>query len=73
MKKVLIVEDDPFLLDDLCFFAVELGLACKGVDGVSTFLPELDNLDQYSLILLDLSMDTEGRIELNSNQLAGEV
>ena len=73
MKTLIVVEDDPFLLEDLVFYGEQAGYNVVEIESVARYFDEIEKVKASSLILLDLSMDSGGNIELSNNQLVGEV
>tara|TARA_B100001059_G_C17827875_1_gene582634 strand:+ start:2408 stop:2785 length:378 start_codon:yes stop_codon:yes gene_type:complete len=73
MKKILIVEDDKYFSSDLA----EL-LEFEGIDSIvknsaDEFWPELNNLDSYDAILLDIMMRKGENLASKSDGETGEL
>jgi len=56
MKKVLVIEDDRFIIDDLRFFIEEEGNQCELYTRASEVVENLSKLGEYDLIVLDIMM-----------------
>ncbi|WP_462175169.1 response regulator [Pseudoalteromonas gelatinilytica] len=56
MKKVLIVEDDKYFSSDLAELLDFEDITSVVKNSADEFWPELDNLDEYDAILLDIMM-----------------
>ena len=56
MKKVLVIEDDRFITDDLLFFIEAEGNQCELYTRASEVVENLSELGKYDLIVLDIMM-----------------
>jgi len=60
MSNVLLIEDDRFLIDDLKTFIEYEGHICSVFTGPDEVIENLDALDEFDAIILDIMM-TRGR------------
>ena len=56
MSNVLLVEDDRFLIDDLKTFIEYEGHTCSVFTGPDEVIDNLDTLNQFDAIILDIMM-----------------
>ena len=56
MSKVLLVEDDRFLIDDLKTFIEYEGHTCVVFTGPDEVIDQLDSLGSFDVIILDIMM-----------------
>ena len=56
MKKVLVIEDDRFITDDLRFFIEAEGNQCELYTSASEVVENLAEFGKYDLIVLDIMM-----------------
>jgi DNA-binding response OmpR family regulator len=70
MKKILIVEDDKYFSADLAELLEFEGITSVVKNTADEFWNELDNLDQYNAILLDIMMRKGDKLK---DKLKGET
>jgi DNA-binding response OmpR family regulator len=74
MSKILIIEDDAYLTEDLKYFIEEAGHTCCFYRYADEVIENLDNLDQYDFIILDIMMMRGTRIiDDNPDMETGEI
>ena len=56
MARILIIEDDKYLTDDLRFFIEGAGHTCEVYRYADDVIENLDTFGQYDLIILDIMM-----------------
>ena len=56
MSRVLIIEDDVFLSDDLKYFVEEKGHTCEVFRYADSVVENFDKIAQFDCIILDLMM-----------------
>ncbi len=56
MSKVLLIEDDAILVDDLKFFVEEMGHSCKVYRYADDVIENLTSFEVYDTIVLDIMM-----------------
>lgn len=56
MSRILIIEDDAFLADDLKFFIEEIGHGCQIYTRADEVIDNIDNFAQFDWIILDIIM-----------------
>jgi CheY-like chemotaxis protein len=56
MKKVLLIEDDRFLIDDLRTFIEFEGYGCEVYTGPDEVLDNLNGLAEFDVVILDIMM-----------------
>lgn len=56
MSKILLIEDDRFLIDDLKTFIEYEGHTCTIYTGPDEVIDNLDSLNQFDAIILDIMM-----------------
>lgn len=74
MAHILLIDDDPYLTDDLAFFIEEKGHECTVYKSADQVMEDLDDLDKFDLIILDIMM-MKGKIlpDDESNLETGEL
>jgi len=74
MAKVLIIEDDVYLTEDLKFFIEDEGHTCKVYRYADEVMENLNNFGQYDFIILDIMIMRGSRIrDDNTNIETGEI
>lgn len=75
MKNILLVDDDPYLTDDIKEFILFEGYGCDVVNSAAGFFENsFENLNKYSCIVLDLMMKRTDRIKDENDDLeTGEI
>lgn len=73
MKRILLVEDDKYLSDDLHFFITEAGHSCEVYHSADQFMTNIDKLGEFDKIILDIMM-MKGKLirKLDADQETGE-
>ena len=63
MSNVLLVEDDRFLIDDLKTFIEYEGHTCSVFTGPDEVIDNLDTLNQFDAIILDIMMSRGSHLQ----------
>lgn len=73
MKKVLLIEDDVMLCDDLKFFIEDDGNKCTVFDSSTQVIDSIDSIGDHDIIILDIMMMKGERIrEIPKDEETGE-
>ena len=74
MSKVLLIEDDRFLIEDLKTFIEYEGHVCTIYTGADEVMDNLDSLGQFNAIILDIMMSRGSYFQdENPNYETGEL
>ena len=74
MSNVLLIEDDRFLIDDLKTFIEYEGHSCTVYTGPDEVIDNIDSLQQYDAIILDIMMSRGSYLqETDLNFETGEL
>lgn len=74
MKKVLLVEDDKFITDDLKFFIEAEGNQCEVLTSADQVIDNFGRINDFDRIVLDIMMRKGSRIEkVAKDEETGEV
>lgn len=74
MKKVLLIEDDKFIIGDLKFFIEAEGNQCEVLTSADQVIDSLGRINDFDCIVLDIMMRKGSRIErVAKDEETGEV
>ena len=74
MARILIIEDDAYLTEDLRFFIEEAGHNCEVYRYADDVMENLDNFGQYDFIILDIMMMRGTKIKVDKPEIeTGEI
>ena len=74
MKRILLIEDDRYLTDDLQYFIEDAGNKCKVYSTADQVMENFDSIEDYDIIVLDIMMMKGEKIEtVDKDTETGEV
>jgi DNA-binding response OmpR family regulator len=71
MKKILLIEDDRYLTDDLQYFIEDAGNKCKVYSTADQVMENFDSIEDYDIIVLDIMMMKGEKIKTVDKDLRG--
>lgn len=71
-EKILIIEDDKYLTDDIEIILDLFDYETSVVNYVDD-IKKIDSFHEFKVILLDIMMRTNGAIDMNNHKESGEV